>query len=189
MSELFPGLTKPEKAERKGRASAVSARGVDGVMMEPGRRTTNPPPARVAMCDGVPDEMRDGIREIVSIESGNPRKGPRHGPAASLCAEADAGGLGAGAASQYADGDHGSARAGMGDLGSSNCRAMRAGRCADGEAGADRENALNGRGRFLACSIICRCGGPNRLSCGLGGFGHRTHAGSCRGNTTTCRSR
>ena len=66
---------------------------MDDVMMEPGRRTYKSASCRVAMCDGVPDEMRDGIREIVSIESGNPRKGHGTGLMHSLFAEADAGGL------------------------------------------------------------------------------------------------
>jgi len=57
--------------------------------MTPGLRQHKSASCRVAIPTGVPDDMREGMRELIAIESGNPRKGHATGLLRSLCTEAD----------------------------------------------------------------------------------------------------
>lgn len=57
--------------------------------MTPGPRKFKSASCRVAIPEGLPDEMRDGIREVLEVHSENPRKGHAKGLLGALCSEAD----------------------------------------------------------------------------------------------------
>lgn len=57
--------------------------------MPPGPRAHRQASLRVAITEGVPSEMQAHIRELVSLKSGNPRKGDATGLMWAVCAEAD----------------------------------------------------------------------------------------------------
>ena len=57
--------------------------------MTPGLRTHKAASLRVAIAEGLPSEMWDVTREIVSVQSTNPRKGDATTLMWSVCAEAD----------------------------------------------------------------------------------------------------
>lgn len=58
--------------------------------MTPGLRHFKSASLRVAVPLGLPDEMQDGIREILDVKSGNPRKGQASSLMRNVCSEADA---------------------------------------------------------------------------------------------------
>ena len=57
--------------------------------MTPGPRKFKSASCRVAVPEGLPDDMQDGIREIVEVKSDNPRKGHGTRLMHDLCTEAD----------------------------------------------------------------------------------------------------
>ena len=59
-------------------------------MMTPGLRQFRSASLRVAIPTGLPDDMQDGIREIVEVHAGNQRKGEANGLMRRVCDEADA---------------------------------------------------------------------------------------------------
>lgn len=58
-----------------------------------GARSFKQASCRVAIADGLPEEMREGTREIVAVASENPRKGHATALMYSVCAEADVSGI------------------------------------------------------------------------------------------------
>jgi GNAT superfamily N-acetyltransferase len=58
--------------------------------MTPGLRDHKGATLRVAIPTGIPEEMRHGVREIVSVHADNPRKGHATALMHAVCAEADA---------------------------------------------------------------------------------------------------
>ena len=57
--------------------------------MEPGLRTHRQASLRIAIAEGLPIEMRPNVREILSVQSSNPRKGDATALMYQVCAEAD----------------------------------------------------------------------------------------------------
>ncbi len=57
--------------------------------MNPGLRAYRQASLRVAVPDGLPEDMRDDIREIVAVHSDAPRKGHATALLHQVCAEAD----------------------------------------------------------------------------------------------------
>ncbi len=57
--------------------------------MDIGIRTYKQASLRVAAADGLPEEMRALVREILSVQSANPRKGDATALMHQTCAEAD----------------------------------------------------------------------------------------------------
>lgn len=57
--------------------------------MKLGTREVGSASCRVMPCDGVPEHMRDAMREIIDLVSSNPRKGHATALMTRLCAEAD----------------------------------------------------------------------------------------------------
>jgi hypothetical protein len=57
--------------------------------MNEGLRTHRSASCRIAIATGLPEEMREAVREIVSMEASNPRKGHANGLLAEVCTEAD----------------------------------------------------------------------------------------------------
>lgn len=57
--------------------------------MTPGRRTHKAASCRVAVAMGLPEDMREQTREIVGVQSTNPRKGHATALMHTVCAEAD----------------------------------------------------------------------------------------------------
>jgi len=55
----------------------------------PGLRVHRQASLRVAIAEGLPDEMRGSVREILSVTSENPRKGDATALMWTVCAEAD----------------------------------------------------------------------------------------------------
>jgi GNAT superfamily N-acetyltransferase len=62
-------------------------------LMPAGRRAHKSATCRVDIPEGLPQDMRDGIREIVAVESSNPRKGHATALMHELCTDADAAGI------------------------------------------------------------------------------------------------
>lgn len=58
--------------------------------MTPGLRTFKSASLRVAIAEALPKEMRDQTRELLSVQSGNPRKGQASKLMWAVCKEADA---------------------------------------------------------------------------------------------------
>lgn len=58
--------------------------------MTPGLRKFKSATLRVAIPESLPLDMQDGIREILDVKSGNPRKGQASSLMRNVCAEADA---------------------------------------------------------------------------------------------------
>ena len=58
--------------------------------MTPGLRQFKSASLRVAIPTGLPDDMQDGIREILDVQSGNQHKGHATCLLRALCDEADA---------------------------------------------------------------------------------------------------
>lgn len=61
--------------------------------MKIGLRTHKGASCRVAICLGLPEHMREGTREIVSVRSTNPRKGHARALMHAICTEADEAGM------------------------------------------------------------------------------------------------
>lgn len=61
--------------------------------MTPGIRTHKQASLRLAIPEGVPEDMRPRMREIVSVSSGNPRKGQATALLYKVCREADKAGF------------------------------------------------------------------------------------------------
>lgn len=57
--------------------------------MPPGPRAHRQASLRVAVTEGVPSEMQAQIRELISLQSGNPRKGDATALMHAVCTEAD----------------------------------------------------------------------------------------------------
>lgn len=57
--------------------------------MEVGLREYKQATLRVAIAEGLPEEMREQVREILSVQSSNPRKGHATALMWQTCAEAD----------------------------------------------------------------------------------------------------
>lgn len=57
--------------------------------MNIGLRTHKDASLRVAVAEGIPVEMRERVREILSVKSSNPRKGDATALMWTVCAEAD----------------------------------------------------------------------------------------------------
>lgn len=62
-------------------------------MMQPGPRHYRSAMLRIAICEALPDHMRDGTREILSLSCANPRKGYATHLMAEVCREADEAGI------------------------------------------------------------------------------------------------
>jgi hypothetical protein len=58
--------------------------------MTPGIRQHKAASCRVAVPMGLPEDMRDATRELVGVQSGNPRKGHAKALLRAICSEADA---------------------------------------------------------------------------------------------------
>lgn len=61
--------------------------------MKIGARFHKQASCRIAISTALPEDMRDGTRELVSLESDNPRKGHATALMHQVCAEADVGGI------------------------------------------------------------------------------------------------
>ena len=61
--------------------------------MTPGPRHYRSAMLRIAMCEALPDDMRDGTREILSLTCANPRKGYATRLMSDVCLEADTAGM------------------------------------------------------------------------------------------------
>jgi hypothetical protein len=61
--------------------------------MTPGIRTHKQATLRLVVPEGLPEEMRFRVREIVSVSSGNPRKGQATALMYKVCREADKAGF------------------------------------------------------------------------------------------------
>ena len=57
--------------------------------MEVGLRQHKDASLRVAVAEGIPEHMREHVREILSVQSTNPRKGHATALMHTVCAEAD----------------------------------------------------------------------------------------------------
>lgn len=57
--------------------------------MNIGLRTHKDASLRIALAEGIPEEMRERVREILSVQSSNPRKGHATALMHQTCAEAD----------------------------------------------------------------------------------------------------
>lgn len=57
--------------------------------MNPGLREHRSASLRVAIAEGLPLDMRDQVRELLSVRSDNPRKGHATALLHTVCAEAD----------------------------------------------------------------------------------------------------
>jgi hypothetical protein len=57
--------------------------------MTPGLRVHRQASLRVAVAEGLPEDMREQTREILSVQSTNPRKGHATALMHTVCAEAD----------------------------------------------------------------------------------------------------
>src|SRR4029077_16138858 len=60
-----------------------------GIRMNVGLRSHHSATLRVAMAEGLPEEMRHLTREIIDVQSTNQRKGHANGLMAEVCHEAD----------------------------------------------------------------------------------------------------
>jgi hypothetical protein len=61
--------------------------------MKIGHRGFKGASCRVVVAEGLPEDMRSGTREIVSVTSSNPRKGHANGLMWQVCVEADVDGI------------------------------------------------------------------------------------------------
>jgi hypothetical protein len=57
--------------------------------MTPGLRSHKSASLRVVVSDAIPDDMREQVRELVSVEAGETRKGHASALLRKVCAEAD----------------------------------------------------------------------------------------------------
>ena len=62
-------------------------------MMQPGPRHYRSAMLRIALCEALPEDMRDGTREILSLQCSNPRKGYGRRLMVEVCREADEAGM------------------------------------------------------------------------------------------------
>lgn len=60
-----------------------------GVEVNPGLRAHHSATLRVAIAEGLPEEMRSLTRELIEVQSTNPMKGHANGLMAEVCTEAD----------------------------------------------------------------------------------------------------
>lgn len=61
--------------------------------MQPGPRHYRSAMCRIALCEALPEDMRDGTREILALQSSNPRKGYGRRLMVEVCREADEAGI------------------------------------------------------------------------------------------------